>query len=525
MRSYCKNINIFVAALFLLTACSKSFLDKNPTDQLSANTFYTSKSAIDEALTSCYATLQGAMFTGSNPYYDCMADNGYNYNNYYSTTTLARGPIVPTSGGYIDNVYSLSYANIARYNIFLKTLAAYSKGDLSPADKLKYEAEARLMRSLKYFDLYRFYGDVPLVLEPLSVENQYQPKSPAAKIQAQIISDIDFAIDNLPNVAYAGNNGHLVKASAQVLKARVLLFDAYNDDGSAKADVMTEVKAITADIMASTFYSIAPSFRGLFCEDIGQQEGNPEFIFSIKFLAPNNVEANEFIGTAAEYVFDAGSAGGSLLPLKNFANEFEFKDGSSFSTVNPLYNPANVYQNRDPRMAKTLFTDSVTFENGFTAHILPSPTGYSYYKHVEGTDAQNIYANKNGSDWPAMRYAEVLLMYAEAANEVDGPSAGVYDAIAQIRARADVKMPPLPAGLTQSQMREKIRHERRIELAFEGFRYDDIKRWKQGIQLLNIPASESIISKSFVQKNYHLPLPQTEIDINRGVLIQNPDYQ
>ncbi|NLR79664.1 RagB/SusD family nutrient uptake outer membrane protein [Chitinophaga eiseniae] len=525
MKSAFHNINILLMALVLLTACSKGFLERNPTDMLNATTYYTSKSSVDAALTSCYATLQNPMFTASSPYYDCMADNGYNYNNTYGTTTLSRGPIVPTSGGYIDNVYSTSYASIARYNIFLKTLSGYSFKDLSAADKLKYEAEARLMRAMKYFDLYRFYGEVPLVLEPLSVENQHQSKSTAVAVQTQIIVDIDFAISNLPNVSYAANKGHLAKAAAQVLKSRVLLFDAYNADGTSRKDIMANVKTITGDIMASSFYSISPSFRGLFCEDIGKQEGNTEFIFSVKFLAPNNPTATQFIGVAAEYIFDASSPGGALLPLKNFANEFEFKDGSSFSTSNPLYNPNNVYQNRDPRMSKTLFSDSVTFENGFTARILPSPTGYSYYKHVEGTDAQNIYANKNGSDWPAMRYAEVLLMYAEATNEVDGPSAGVYGAVNQIRTRADINMPPLPAGLTQAQMRDRIRHERRIELAFEGFRYDDIKRWKLGVQLLNIPASEAIINKTFVQKNYRLPLPQSQIDIDKGVLVQNPDYQ
>jgi starch-binding outer membrane protein, SusD/RagB family len=176
-------------------------------------------------------------------------------------------------------------------------------------------------------------------------------------------------------------------------------------------------------------------------------------------------------------------------------------------------------------MAKTMFTGTVTFENGFTSNeFTQTTTGYNFYKDIEGTDAQNIYNNLNGSDWPAMRYAEVLLMYAEAANEADGPGPAVYDAIDQIRNRADVLMPPLAPGLSQTQMRAAIRHERRIELAFEGFRYEDLKRWKIAPQALTLPASESIRSKSFIDKNYHLPLPQSEIDINRGVLVQNPDY-
>jgi hypothetical protein len=115
-------------------------------------------------------------------------------------------------------------------------------------------------------------------------------------------------------------------------------------------------------------------------------------------------------------------------------------------------------------------------------------------------------------------------MYAEAANEVDGPTPEVYNAINEIRSRADVDMPGLPAGLTKEQMRSSIRHERRVELAFEGFRYDDLKRWQIAEQVLTMPASESIVAKTFLKKNYHLPLPQSEIDKNHGILVQNPDY-
>jgi hypothetical protein len=517
---------ISILFIIFLSSCSKDFLDKNPTDQLSAGTFYTSKNSIDMALTACYATLQSDLFTSSMPFYDCLADNGYNFNNYYSTTTLSQGPITSTSGGYISTVYSSTYSWIARYNIFLKTLAAYNLSDVSTQVKTTYEAEVRLLRAMKYFDLYKFYGSVPLVTEPVTIENQYQPKVDASKVLAQINTDLDFAISNLPDLSYANNSGHLVKSSAQVLKARVLLFDAYNDDGTAKSDVMAQVKAITSDIIGKNYYSIAPSFRGLFCDELGKQEGNPEFIFSVKYLAPNDFTSTILgWGQAATYTGDAGSPGGALLPLANFANEFEFNDGSPFSVSNPLYDGTDIYKNRDPRMAKTIFSVTTTFENGFTLTILPSPTGYSYRKHIQGSDAKNIYANMDGSDWPAMRYAEVLLMYAEAANEVDGPSTAVYSAINQIRSRADILMPNLPLGLTKDQMRTAIRHERRIELAFEGFRYDDLKRWKIAEQVLTMSASASIISKSFLKINYHLPLPQSEIDINHGALVQNSDYK
>jgi len=511
--------SISLLSIILLSACNKDFLNKNPTDQLSATTFYTSKSSIDMALAACYATLQPALFACNMPVYDCLGDDGYS--NSYSAAGLSQGPITPTSGGYIDAVYESSYSNIARYNIFLQTLDAYKGSDLSAQVRTTYEAEVRLLRAMRYFDLYKFYGSVPLVTEPLTLANQYQPKVASTAILAQINADITFAIANLPDVAYANNNGHLVKAAAEVLQARVLLFDAYDDSGNAIPATMQQVEAVTSDIMGKNYYSIAPSFRGLFCEDLGKQSGNPEFIFSINYLGPTDFPSPDgSFGIAGNYF------AGTVTPLVNFANEFEFKNGTPFSTTNPLYDPTNVYNNRDPRMAKTIYSGSVTFENGYTrAAQTVSPTGYSYYKEINGTDAESQYSNVAANDWPSMRYAEVLLMYAEAANEVDGPTAAVYSAINQIRNRADILMPPLAAGLSETQMRAAIRHERRVELAFEGFRYDDLKRWKIAPQALTMPASESVIAKNFTNINYHFPLPQHEIDISHGALVQNPDYK
>ncbi|MDD5184977.1 MAG: RagB/SusD family nutrient uptake outer membrane protein, partial [Paludibacter sp.] len=198
MKKICFKVQMIILLLIiLLNSCSKDFLDKNPTDSLSAGTFYTSKNSIDMALTACYSTLQDVIFSANMPAIDCMADNGYCFNvSWYSITNITQGPITPTSGGLVDKVYSYSYSCIARYNIFLKTLGKYSGTDVNAELKSKYEAEARLLRAQKYFDLYKFYGSVPLVTEPVTIENQYQPKVEASKVLAQINSDLDFAISN-----------------------------------------------------------------------------------------------------------------------------------------------------------------------------------------------------------------------------------------------------------------------------------------------------------------------------------------
>jgi len=130
-------------------------------------------------------------------------------------------------------------------------------------------------------------------------------------------------------------------------------------------------------------------------------------------------------------------------------------------------------------------------------------------------------------DYVLLRYADIKLMYAEAQNEAVGPDASVYQQVNEVRARPGVNMPPLPAGLSQDSMRQKIRHERRVELALEGLRYYDLRRWGIATQKLNgfvqNPTTPAV--KTMYKDNYEFwPIPQTEIDRNQPVLIQNDGY-
>lgn len=517
----------FVVAVISLWSCTK-ILDQVPTTILSAESFYTSADNINYNLTACYSYLQDqSNFTCQTLLYDAMTDNAYDWASYIGDRIIAQGPITPTIGGLVNTIYSSNYAKITRCNIFLKNIDEYAGSDISNETKTTWESEVRTIRAWCYFNLYKYYGSVPLITLPLTMETKLQSKAPASEILKLINEDLDFAIANLPDKAYKNTEGHFVKSSAQVLKARVLLFDAYDDSGVAKSDVMTQVKNITKDIIDKGYYTITPSYRGLFIDELGMQANNQEFIFTINYLQPNNT-----VTFAAGWsickclLYTAESPGGAVLPLKNFGEEYEFIDGTPFSTTNPLYDPNDKFKNRDPRAAYTMYDQTVTFENGFKVTNPRSITGYSFWKFFSGSDAQDFNSTAHdGSDWVAMRYAEVLLMYAEAVNEVDGPTADVYSAINQIRNRDNVNMPPLNAGLSKEQMRDAIRHERRIELAFEGFRYDDIKRWKIAEQKLNMTQEEGVVSRYFEKKNYHFPLPQNEININQGTLVQNPDYQ
>lgn len=504
MKSYIFSLIVIVS--ITLSACQKS-LDLNPLDQISSTTFWKTKSDFDMALTANYASMQAPMWSYETPNWDCLTDNSYGQHNFGSSKDIASGTITPTTGGYVSGAYNTSYKAIARANIFLNELMTYKGTDMSETDKNRYEAEVRFLRAFYYFQLYNLYGDVPLVLKPVTIETQEQPKESADKILTQILADLDFAIANLKSLSYAENSGHATVTSAQALKARVLIFAAYGNTGTPNIEILKQVRDLTLQVQAK--YTLSPKFENLF-QDAGQK-GNPEIIFSVNFLSPDNVAQWDL--WYGDWIV--------VSPLQNFVNSFECTDGLPFG-VSPLTNLNAPFENRDPRLEKTVFKDHADWGGG-NVHFPTNnrPTGYGVKKFLEPKNIPYGYATLSQQNAVILRLGEVLLMYAEAQNEISGPDASVYKAMADLRAR--VQMPPFPADLNKIQMRERIRHERRIELAFEGLRYFDLKRWRTAAEVLN-NVKDGLLPYNFQNKFYKWPLPQAEIDKNSGILIQNQDY-
>lgn len=496
---------IFMAALSL-GSCKKA-LDLNPLDQISSETFWKSKGDFNKALAAVYATMQSEDFTVGMGFRDCLTDNGYCQFNSGSVNDIASGNLNPSTGGYQSSIYNNSYSGIARINIFLQQLSTYNGTDISADDKKQFEGEVRFIRAFYYYQLYTTYGDVPLVTAPLTLESQKQPKVTADKILTQINTDLDYSIANLKTEAYYVNYGHAVSSSAKALKARVLLFAAFGNTGTPDPAILKQVVDLTQQV--KTQYKLSTNFEDVFRD--AKQKGNTELIFTVNFLAPNNTASWDI------YYGDWDAA----APLQNLVNAYEYTDGLP-SGVSPLTNTANPFENRDPRLAKTVYKDFVDFGNGKVHHPSnPRPTGYGVIKFLEPNNIPYGFSTLSQQDAVILRFAEVLLMYAEAQNELAGPDATVYQAMNDIRAR--VNMPALPTGLTKEQMRERIRHERRVELAFEGLRYYDLIRWHTAGQVLN-NVKDGLFAYRFDDKFYKWPLPQTEIDKSDGILVQNPNY-
>ncbi len=515
----------YLIGVLMLGSCKK-ILEQNPTDQLSSATFWKSKPDFDMALASSYNTLQDYHLSSGIQDLEGLSDNGLDLFSYGNEETINQD--ITVSSHATDFWYYDGYRRLARYNIFLKELAGYNGSDMSSSEKLNYEAQVRLLRAWEYYRLYTFYGSVPLLTEPLTLATQNVPKAPDSTIFNQIISDCDFAAANLPDVTFWASQGHFVKAAAELLEARAYLYVAYDAAGNAKPDVMNKAVSLTSAIINSNLFNLGNYYRGLFAHSLGQQEGNPEYIFAVNFLAPGNSKLGQygFNVTTMQFYWNSVHALPSLL------DTYEFADGTPYNPADPRVNKDYLYINRDPRMTQTVVKDSVHWEDGTTEPISTGNSSglpYIYWKVCDqgevkqnGGTTNQKQNTQNTAFIPLMRYAELLLSHAEAVNEVSGPTTEVYNDINTIRAR--VKMPPLPTGLNKDQMRDRIRNERRVELAFEGFRYLDLKRWKIAPQVLN-GLNDGIVTRRFeAPKNYLWPLPEGELLINTA-LKQNPDYQ
>ncbi|HLZ89603.1 MAG TPA: RagB/SusD family nutrient uptake outer membrane protein, partial [Puia sp.] len=245
---------------------------------------------------------------------------------------------------------------------------------------------------------------------------------------------------------------------------------------------------------------------------------NAEIMFSGRYQIPNAY-------SPADYLYTYSS---SFQPVSYLVNDYECTDGLPI-TASPLYKAATPYNNRDPRLLATILTPGVLYKGGipFVPAQIGASAGFLNKKGVDSTRA-TVIGTQSDQDWVYLRYADVLLMYAEAENEVSGPAPSVYSAVNAVRARPSVNMPALPVGLSQDSMRTRIRHERRIELALEGQRYFDLKRWRLDRVIIPTIKDPSGAYRTFPLRDTLWPVPQSEIDLsktyNNPAFTQTPGY-
>lgn len=465
------------------------------------------------------------------------------------------------------DVYASCYKGIRAANYFLEKYADYKtilalnrdtvsdhqyqyKVDVFDIEKLR--AESQILKAYFYFELIKRYGGVPIVKNLLEInDNCNIPRSSFEEVVEYIIELIDQTKDNLVNQwgvdpipglsgakSSSGNAGRITKSAALALKSRVLLYAAsplHNPEN--KKEKWERAAQAAYDVINLNLHMLDNNYSELFLGN------NPLTSYEV-IWAYRQTEINNWLETANYPIGTIGGKSG-VTPSQNLVDAYEYT-----GTPDPL----DPYKNRDPRLAYTIVTNGSKW-NGRTIEIFPggkddytntnaSRTGY-YLKKFMNDNLDLKEGAKAQHNWIIFRYAEILLNYAESMNEAYGPDnrAGyglsARQAINLIRNRNSVKLGPVSANSYQ-EMKDKIKHERQIELAFEDHRWWDLVRWKDAETTLNKPlmgikaikytegkfryTTFKVEDRIFYPHMYLFPIPQSEITKSNGILKQNPGW-
>ena len=482
----------FMAGLSLaFTSCVD--MDMVPKSQGNSESWYTTETELKMAVNEFY--ILGYWKMDSPESMEQYSDN-FTYRN-TNRKTLLDG----TLNGQTYEVYHLwqqSYKLIARANSLLEGVERARNAGLSEEVINQYEGEAYFARACKYADLIFYWGDVPYLDKYMTItEAERMGRKPKAELIPLVYEDFDKAIEYLP-VSYGSEAEHFTKGAAYAMKARFALY---------MSDWEIAAKA-AKDCMDLGIYSLEADFSKLFLQST---KSNPEKIFVIPRSIANEVVLTPWI-VKNELPRNAGGYG-SDNPSWDLLAAFLCTDGLPIDE-SPLFDPRNPFKNRDPRCAQTI-VEFETAHCGFEYNPRPDAKevmNYSTGKKQSNQDSRAVqqYASYNGLLWKKcidaswtengqqvesdqifMRYADVLLMYAEAKIELNEIDNSVLNAINSVRARAygvdaaNVAMYPAVTTTDQTELRKTVRIERRMELANEGLRYMDLIHWKLASKALN----------------------------------------
>lgn len=557
---------ILCLGAFVLSSCSK--LDLNPLSEGSSGNWYSDETQITMSLNDLFRSV---FWPRDN---DLWTDD-FNFRGENNAITAG------TFNGENSTAVTLWSNSYKAINRSIKVIESLDKvRDKISEEKLKvYEANARFVRASRYADLIAHFGDVPFYENSIDIEQAFEmERSPKNEVLQKIYEDYDYAAENLP-LEYSGSEiKYATKGAALGLKARIAL---YMNDYSTARDA-------SKSLMDLNYYKLFPDYRTLFLS-------STKYPLESIFALPQSVELGQYEADTKYYISRLAGGFGSRNPTFELFCSYLCTDGLPIDQ-SPLFNPRNPFENRDPRCTEVVVEHNTPWLGFmFTPHpdsltVLNVKTG----SRVKNNDsrANNINAPFNGllrkkgidedysDDYMAdpdimiLRYADVLLMYAEAKIELNEIDNSVLNAINSVRARAykvDVSETGLYPAITttnQAELRTQLRFERRMELPFENLRYMDILRWRLAEKVLNrqvygmldvadlrtkvvqtglwylpgvppvdndaVPDMTPLYNAGLLKlfslqsfdkdKNYLWPIPSKEVLISNNKIKQNPNY-
>lgn len=547
----------YIAAIAALLFSSCIEEDRAPYDAYSTNTFYKTEADAMANLAAVYSqtAISGFWEDGNTLVLDAISDNAYcphaNQLPYY----IGLGAATADKSGYA-NLYKdfFDYKGIKTANYFLENI---DKVSIPQEQKDMMKAEVRFLRAFNYARKLMFFGGVPLVTKTLAYgeELTYERKS-EKEIADFVTTELDAAAKVLP---IDNERGRITKGAALAIKARVELFagDFVNAEKDAKA------------VIDLAKYELYNSYNGIFLEkNQSDPARNKEVLLEVVYKYPD-------AGTDVSAFYTADEGGWSLVnPTQSLVDAYETINGLSIDQ-DPTYNPNKPYENRDPRLKATVIypgtiwnnrifnslqksksprvndngelekdeDGKLTFINDFYNDANQSKTGYGMRKYSASmNDLMHDPWDYQGLNFVVIRYAEVLLTYAEALIEQNKDLDKAAWALNEVRSRVGM---PNVTETNQTGLRARLRNERRVELALEGLRWIDMKRWKIADKVMNGPVkgvrtgsidetTGAIIftgdhitvgdaRKFDINKDYYFPIPQREINISPA-LKQNPGW-
>ncbi|OJV33268.1 MAG: hypothetical protein BGO33_02055 [Bacteroidia bacterium 43-41] len=530
----------------IFTSCN-NILDIEPKDRITG--IWTNEALVESYVHGMYNSLQHGFCEAL---WGSLTDELHDVHNNGGAWIIQRGELTSDNISTLStttttpsfNKWGYAYARIRDINEFFQQIES---SDFEDKIKNRLKGEMKFIRAYLYSELLWRYGDVPLITQVFALDDDYTTVKKESYDKV-----VDFIVNELDEAAVLLSQSEIKKGRATpdatvALKSRVLLYAASPLNNPSNDLTKWEKAAEAAEALIDK-YTLYHDYKNLFLED------NNEIIFGRYFTKSINHNINGLSGANSLY------GGGHNHPAENIVMDYEMINGelpysldaSNNIIANPGsgYDPKNPYLNRDPRFYASILYDGCifqdheieTFDGGIDSplsSVLPwnaTMTGYYLYKFIDPSKSVNLRTDDLSTNpWIFFRYGEILLNYAEAKFEL-GDEDAARKSINLIRAR--VNMPPVNSSGID--LRNKIRHERRIELAFEGHRFFDVRRWKileevstkqiLGMQIRKAQNGDKsydikvVAPVAYYEQHLKLPIPRTEIDKSGGALIQNTGY-
>lgn len=551
-----KYINIILLSIILIS-CNDDYLVRSPLDNPSDEQFLSNQVELELAVTGIYNSLWYHPPEVGSPWilsFEHASDNSWDRNT-SGLQALGMGDGTPDNS-FTVGAWTALYRGIGRANYVISN-STHLQNEVPTGDYNRLIAETKFLRAYFYSYLIDLYGSVPLLIEQTLLEDSEMPRTPVPDIVDFLLSELDGIVGHLPS--NENMKDRVTRGAALALKSRIALHhERWREAASAAEQLINEESYILHDNFGELF-----KYAG---------EDSQEIIFSIQYL-----EGQQTHPLAQNYYSRMALGHSNKKPSQSLIDSFESIDGFSID-VSPIFDPDDPFANRDPRLSYSVVLPNTEFI-GYIFNTNPDSTEVWSFRsdppvRIENTEATNAYSSFTGYLWRkyadpldqndrsrselniiAFRYAEVLLNYAEAKIELGEIDQSVYNSINQVRGRTSVEMPPISHGKSQEEMRGIIRKERKYELAGEGHRYFDIRRWRIAHEVMQGPLYGRIptgyLSEApFIDqygnpdysnvsnanemrvvemrrfnpdRDYLWPIPPLELETNQ-MLDQNPNY-